>query len=191
MPEAETKTESAETKTEETKETEGATPKATEAKTDDGAGTAMKAERDARKKAEAELKALKAEREAEQKKVLEETGNYKVIADGQAAELAALKSKMDEYETSIPALKEKSDRLEAILKKQLDARLASLQLSPAIVKLLDKMPTAEQLEWLTENAAEVATKASALPVDPVKTGGSKTEISDEEKRKRTRPVYVS
>lgn len=186
MPESETTTKMAETVDAKAKDDAGATPATTEAKADPEAGKAMKAERDLRKAAETELKAIKAEREAEKTKALEDAGNYKAIADTHAAELAALKPRFAEYESTIPALKEKADKLEALIKQQVDAQKAALKLQPAIAELLDSKSATEQLEWLSKHAAEVA-KAGPILVPGAPSGGSK-EISEEERRRRSRPT---
>lgn len=102
--------------------------------------------RDRKKQAENEER-IKAETEA---RTLRESGEYKVLAEKLQREAETLKGRIKElepFETEVQALS-------GVLKGEIESKRKGLP--KFICDLLDSKPPAEQLEWLTANAASVA-----------------------------------
>lgn len=108
-------------------------------------------EREARKRARAEEEARKrAEEEAARR-----NGEWQKLAEQREQELQTLGAKVAELEQILPRL----EKYQAALQQYLAAERKGLP--DPILKLLDKLDEADQLEWLSANREQI--KAGMLP----------------------------
>jgi phage shock protein A len=144
-----------------------------------GLQTTLQKERDARKALE------KAQKDAEKAKKDAETAS---LAEQQKWEPLAkqLQTRIGEHENTIAGLQEqatKAERYEKALKAQLDVARAGL---PAhIIALLDKLDTADQLEYIAANAEALKVKpVSQIPPPPTPPANGDGKLPPAEQREK-------
>lgn len=117
----------------------------------------------------AEASRAKAALEAQQAQAAEaalaEQGKFKELAEQRLAAVTAAETAAAAAKAEADAVRESLTGYEARMSKILEAKKKEIQLPKAIEALLAGKTPAEQLDWLTENAAEL-TKAVTLPPSP-------------------------
>jgi flagellar biosynthesis/type III secretory pathway protein FliH len=121
--------------------------------------SALKKEREANAEAAKRIAAIEAEQQSRIEKQLEESGQYKQLADERAKALAEAQAKAEKYEET-----------QEVLKKHLDAQIEEI---PENKRSL--VPTAlsvtEQLDWISQNRS-LLSKAVPFDTGAGKKGGS-------------------
>lgn len=169
---------------------QGQSPAATPAPITFADETALQAEIDKRLKdrlererKKSDVQAEKARAEAE-RKTLEEQGNFKLLHEKAQARVGELEAAQAEAEAQAKALTEKVERYEAALTAHRDASYKTIPES--IRKLLEKMDLAEQLEWLSANAATLAPPTTNINATRRNGGGA---ALPEETRNELAAIY--
>lgn len=137
-----------------------------------------------RKKSEDVAKKAVADAAAEAAK---KNGEWQVLAEQREKELSDLQTKLNDFEPS----QQRLQRYEEALKKNLEAQRTGLP--EPIIKLLDKLDVAEQLEWLAANKEVILKKSpdGINPTPPANGNLSSDALKNEKEKfsKRTRSFF--
>lgn len=122
---------------------------------------------------EAHVSKLNKEAEARRHENAELKKRLKAIEDAQLSETEKLKRDLEDLSPKA----QRAERLETLLTKQLEAQKSALAPhgQKLVEKLAEKLDTADLLEWISENAADLrAPISSASPTNPARGGGPLT-----------------
>lgn len=103
-------------------------------------------------------------------------GEWQQLAEQREKDLAEATAKVSEYDQ----LQQQAKRYQESLKKSLEVQRSGLPES--IIKLLDKLDPADQLEWLAANKESLLKKVDGLPQSPPANGAGDQKALEEARK---------
>ena len=129
--------------------------------------------------------AAKKAREDAEAAAAAKNGEWQSLAEQRSARLAEVEAQAADLTARLEAQTAQAERLDKALKAQLDGLRKNV--AKPVLALLDKLPTAEQLEWLAANQ-EQAQRVNGVPATP-KPAGQLDAAATEEGRRAVAAMY--